>query len=340
MKRVKRSAAPLAVLAVGALLATGCGGTSTSSSAGSSSPGTTAASSSNSGKKFAIGLVPFALADPGSNQILKGLEAVAKANGWSYSVIDAQGTPDKAIAAIQNLVQKKVNVIVTTVFPANSLAAGGLAAKAAGIPIASVGSGTGDGVVANWDVGTQVGKDLGAKVVADTKGIGNLLVLGYSPGLPCRQREAGLDAAIKGTPFKTTRDEVPIPGQVEASAQFTQAWLAAHPQSAGPATIWGCLDDFSAGALSAIKQAGRTGLKVYSINGAPQALEAVRAGTLTATDWVNWYGLGEQIGKAVPTIIKNGVSGAPFEGGAPSVLVDSSNVEAFLKQYPQALTWK
>jgi len=60
-------------------------------------------------------------------------------------VIDAQGAPDKAIAAIQNLVQKKVNVIVTTVFPANSLAAGGLAAKAAGIPIASVGSGTGDG---------------------------------------------------------------------------------------------------------------------------------------------------------------------------------------------------
>ena len=342
MQRVKRSAMPLVVLALGAVLATGCG-SSTSSSAGSSSSGTAAASSSGSsgsGKKFAIGLVPFALADPGSNQILKGLEAVAKANGWSYSVIDAQGAPGKAIAAIQNLVQKKVNVIVTTVFPANSLAAGGLAAKAAGIPIASVGSGTGDGVTANWDVGTQVGKALGAKVVADTKGIGNLLVLGYSPGLPCRQREAGLDAAIKGTQFKTTRDEVPIPGQVEASAKFTQAWLAAHPQSATPATIWGCLDDFSAGALSALKQANRTGVKVYSINGAPGALEAVRAGTLTATDWVNWYGLGQQIGKAVPTVIKNGVNGEPFEGGAPSVLVDKSNVEAFLKQYPQALTWK
>jgi ribose transport system substrate-binding protein len=339
MQRVKRSAMPLVVLALGAVLATGCGSTA-STSAGSSSSGTAAAGSSTSGKKFAIGLVPFALADPGSNQILKGLEAVAKTNGWSYSVIDAQGAPDKAIAAIQNLVQKKVNVIVTTVFPANSLAAGGLAAKAAGIPIASVGSGTGDGVEANWDVGTQVGKDLGVKVVADTKGIGNLLVLGYSPGLPCRQREAGLDAAIKGTQFKTTRDEVPIPGQVDASAKFTEAWLAAHPESAGPATIWGCLDDFSAGALSAIKQAGRAGVKVYSINGAPAALEAVRAGTLTATDWVNWYGLGEQIGKAVPTVIKNGVNGAPFEGGAPSVLVDSSNVAAFLKQYPQALTWK
>ena len=65
----------------------------------------------------------------------------------------------------------------------------------------------------------------------------------------------GLDAAIKGTQFKTTRDEVPIPGQVDASAKFTEAWLAAHPESAGPATIWGCLDDFTAGALSAIKQA-------------------------------------------------------------------------------------
>jgi ribose transport system substrate-binding protein len=333
MQCVRRWAAPLVVLATGAMLAAGCG-------SGSSSSGTGSSNSSSSGKKYTIGLVPFALADPGSNQILKGVENVAKSNGWSTSVIDAQGTPDKAIAAIQNLVQKKVDLIITTVFPANSIAAGALAAKAAGIPIASVGGGTGDGVQANWDVGTQMGKELGAKLVADTGGTGNLLVLGYKPGLPCRQREAGLTSAIHGKQFKASRDEVPIPGQVEASTKFTQAWLTAHPQSSGPAAIWGCLDDFGQGALSAIKQAGRTGVKVYSINGSPQALNAVKTGTLTATDWVNWYGLGQQIGKAVASTVKNGVNGQPYEGGAPSVLVDKSNVDAFLEKYPQALTWK
>src|SRR6476619_4173911 len=54
MQRVKRSAMPLVVLALGAVLATGCG-SSTSSSAGSSSSGTAAASSSSSygsGKQF------------------------------------------------------------------------------------------------------------------------------------------------------------------------------------------------------------------------------------------------------------------------------------------------
>jgi ribose transport system substrate-binding protein len=340
----KRWVALFAAITAVALIVAGCGGngsdssSSSSSSAGSSS-GSSGSSSSSTGTELTIGLVPFSQADPGGNQIMKGVEAIAAEKGWSTSLIDAQGSPDQAIAAIQNLTQKGVDLIVTTVFPADAIAGGVLAAKAAGIPVVSVGGGLGNGIQANWNLGTKSGKELGAALVEGTEGKGNLLVLGYTPGLPCRQREAGLKEAIKGTELSESRSEVPIPGQVQASLEFTQAWLASHPESDGPAVIWGCLDEFALGAISALKQAGRTA-KVYSINGSPEALEAVRAGTLTATDWTNWYGVGEEIADSAETIVENGVEGESLEKNAQTILVEKSNLDAFLKQYPEAPNWK
>ena len=337
-----RMLVPLSIAA--ALVATGCGGSSGKASnasgavAGASS---SAATSGAAGKKYTIGLVPFSSADPTSNQAIVGVEDVAKKNGWDTSLIDAQGAPEKAISAINNLIQKKVDLIVTTVFPADSLAGGVLAAKAAGIPVASLGGGTGDGVEANWDVGTEQGKVIAEKLVKDTGGQGNLLVLGYKPGLPCREREDALDAAIKGTGLKETRQEIPIPGQVQGGTQATQAWLASHPAGGTKNIIWGCFDDPAIGAIAALKQANRTDVSVYGLNGTPQALQAIRAGDMTATVWINAYGAGTQMGNAVPEIIANGVSGAKkIEKSAPSVLVDKANLDQFLKQYPNAANAK
>jgi ribose transport system substrate-binding protein len=343
MRRARRMIIPLTVAAT---IFAGCGGSSktASSSTASTASNTTgtsgaapATSSSASGKKYTIGLVPFSSADPTSNQAMVAVEDVAKKNGWHFSLIDAQGAPDKAISAIQNLVQKKVDLIITTVFPADSLAGGVLAAKAAGIPVASLGGGTGNGVQSNWDVGLQQGKVIAAKMIADTGGQGDLLVLGYKPGLPCQEREAALDAAIKSTSLKVTRQEIPIPGQVQGGLQDTQAWLASHPAGSTKDTIWACFDDPAIGAISALQQAGRHDVAVYGINGTPQALQAIRSGAMVATVWINAFGAGTQMGDAIPQLVANGVSGTKtVERSAPSVLVDKTNLDQFLKQYPSA----
>jgi ABC-type sugar transport system substrate-binding protein len=331
MRTAIRRVVLCAVAGALAAVAAGCGSSSPTSSASASSTG-----ASSTGSKYKIGLVPFSGEEPTSMAAMAGIEAVAKQKGWSTTLIDPGGVTAQSVAAIQTLVEKHVNLIVSTVFPANSLAAGVLAAKAAGIPVIAVGGSTGPGVEANWDVGNADGKLEVNELAAVTHGQGNLLVFQYTPGVACDEREATLKQYLKTAHFSSvTYDEVPIPGQVQAGYKFGQAWLASH---SGAGAIWGCFDDPTVGALAAIKQAGRTNITTFGVDGSPAALDAVRAGTMTATIWINGYGLGEQMAADIPQLITRGVNASPLEEAAPAVLVDKSNIASFLKEYPTAMS--
>jgi ribose transport system substrate-binding protein len=304
--------------------------------AGCSSGAPSSPAASSTSKTYTIGLVPFSGEEPTSMAAMHGIEAVAKQRGWSTRFIDPDGVTAQSVAAIQTLVNEHVNLIVSTVFPASSLAAGVLAARAAGIPVIAAGGSTGPGVEANWDVGEEDGKLIVAELAAVTHGRGNLLVFQYTPGVACDEREATLKQYLKTAHFSSvTYDEVPIPGQVQAGTKFAQAWLASH---SGPGAIWGCFDDPTVGAIAAIKQAGRANITTFGVDGSPAALSAVRAGTMTATVWINGYGLGEEMAAVIPQLIRRGVSTSPLEEAAPAVLVDQSNIASFLKEYPSALS--
>jgi ribose transport system substrate-binding protein len=345
MRTAIRRVALGAVVGALATVAAGCSSSSPTSTASVSSTGQSASSASSAsgasgassaGTAYTIGLVPFSGEEPTSMAAMHGIEAVAKERGWSTTLIDPGGVTAQSVAAIQTLVEKHVNLIVSTVFPADSLAAGVLAAKAAGIPVIAVGGSTGPGVEANWDVGKADGQLLVKELAAVTHGQGNLLVFQYTPGVACDEREATLKQYLKTAHFSSvTYDEVPIPGQVQAGYKFAQAWLTAH---SGPGAIFGCFDDPTVGALAALKQAGRTDITTFGVDGSPAALDAVRAGTMTATIWINGYGLGEEMAAAIPQLVKSGVNAAPLELAAPAVLVDQSNIAAFLKQYPSAIS--
>lgn len=315
---MNRRVIAVAVAFVGCLIAAGC-------------------HSGGASKSYTVGIVGFAAADPTSQLAIKGYTDEAKIKGWKVSTVDPQGSPDKAVAAIQDFVLKKVDLIAVTVFPSSSLAAGLQQAKAAGIPVVSLSGGLADGVQVNWDTGYPQGKTLADNLVAETGGKGNLLVLGYKSGLPCVGREQALDDDIKKTQLAVTRDEVPIPGQVEAGTRFAHAWLANHPNNGAGMTIWGCFDDPSIGAITAIKQAGRSGIRVYGINGTPSALKAVQAGDMDATIFLDVYSGGKQVADATPGYIAAGVNAKPKNVPLPSVVVDKDNVARFLHDHPSAL---
>jgi ribose transport system substrate-binding protein len=320
----------------GVLAVTAAGCSSAPPAGGSSGSTTKGVSASSTGKAYKIGLVPFSGEEPTSMAAIHGIEAVAKQKGWSTRFIDPGGVQAQSVAAIQTLVDEHVNLIVSTVFPASGLAAGVLAAKDAGIPVIAAGGSTGPGVEANWDVGKEDGKLLVGELAAVTHGQGNLLVFQYTPGVACDEREATLKQYLKTAHFSSvTYDEVPIPGQVQAGTKFAEAWLASH---SGPGAIFGCFDDPTVGAIAAIRQAGRTNITTFGVDGSPAALSAVRARTMTATVWINGYGLGEEMAAAIPSLISRGVSASPLEYAAPAVLVTKSNITAFLKQYPSALS--
>jgi ribose transport system substrate-binding protein len=324
-----------AVLAAGCLLAAGCG--SDSNDAGDSATAAGNPGSANSGKKYDVGIVAFAAADQTSSQAIAGYKAEASRLGYKVTVVDPQGSVDKAVGAMQDLVQKRVDLMMVTVFPSTSLTAGLRAAKAAGIPVVSLSGGIADGVQVNYDSGVQAGKKLADQMVQETGGKGDLLALGYRSGLPCIGREKSLDAAIGSTSINKTRNEVPIPGQVEASTQFTQAFLAKHKSAGDGLAVWGCFDDPSLGAIAAIKQGDRKDVKVYGINGQPAALKAIQDKAMNATVWLDVTGAGTEIAKNTGKYVEAGVDAKPFDTPVPDELVTQENVDQFLADHPDAL---
>jgi ribose transport system substrate-binding protein len=298
-----------------------------------SSDGSTTASGD---QKYSIGIVKFASSDQTSEEAIAAFQTYAKSQGWETTVVDPQGAVDKAIGAMQDFVQKKVDLIVTAVFDSSTLTAGAQTAKAAGIPVVSISGGTADGITANLDAGVSNGEPVAKQLVEDMGGKGDLLVLGYKSGLPCIGREQALDDAVKGTDITITRNEVPIPGQVEASTQFTQAWLAKHSAGSGPLAVWGCFDDPALGAIAAIKSAGRDDVLVYGINGQPGAINAIKAGDMRATVYLLASEAGANFAKLVPEFVKNGVDAAPQEVPLTNVLVTDDTINDFLAKYPNA----
>ncbi len=331
---------------LGVLTAAACATAACSSSSGSKAAGTgnggasggQAATAASSTAHYKIGVVEFSSADPTSVGAVNGYKAEAQKLGYSVSVVDANGSADSAVAAMQDFVQQKVDMVITEVFPSSGLAAGAEAAKAAGIPVVSLAGGTADGIETNWDAGYAQGQAVAGHLVSDMGGKGALLELTYHSGLPCVDRQRALTDALKGTSIAVSADEVPIPGQVQGGTNFAQAWLAQHPGSGQALAVWGCFDDPAMGAIAAIEQAGRSGIKVYGINGTSTALKAVQDGQMTATVWLDVQAAGTDIADKTAQYIHAGVDSAPSSVPIPFSLVDKSNVASFLASHPGALS--
>jgi ribose transport system substrate-binding protein len=284
-----------------------------------------------------IGVVRFASSDPASESILNAYVDYAEDQGWSVSSVDSQGAPDKAISGISNYVQKDVDLILIGVFPSNTLAAGVRQAEAAGIPVVSVGGGTAEGVQASLDFGRSNAEGTSNLLIDDLGGEGEVLLLGYKSGLPCVGREEEFVDQIESTSIEVTRQEVPIPGQVEASTEFTRAWLATHPTGTGKLAIWGCFGDPALGAIAALREAGRTDVLVYGHDGTPAAIEAVRSGDLRATSFFDPAAEGGTLGELTPQLIEAGVEADPRDLAPTMHLVTPDNVAEFLEEFPDAL---
>ncbi len=330
-----------AVVAFLAAIVAGCGGSGSSSttSTSSNSGGSSSSASSSSGEqKYSIGIVDFAVSEPTSQAVLDSYESEAKKKGWEITRINPEASADKAVAGIQTLVQKNVDMIITAVFPSEELEGGVQAALAAGIPMVSVGGGTSEGVQTNWNAGAPAGgKPLAELMVKESGGEGNLLVLGYKSGLPCVEREEALDEVTKSASYNVTRNEVPIPGQVPASTNFTQAWLTQHPENGEEMSVWGCFDEPSFGAIAAIKQAKRKNVRVYGFDGLPAGIKAIEEGDMNGEVWFNTKLGGIEMLEATPQYIEEGTEKKPTDPPIPYEIVTQKNVKEFVKKFPEAI---
>ena len=284
-------------------------------------------------KKLSLGIVTFSTNDINTNDMVASMTKDAEGKGWTVTNLDGRGDPLQANTAIKQLVTRKADAIIVTVFDSTSLASGLAAAKDAGIPILSAGGGLAPGIAYAASTGAAppvidlMLKDLGNK--------GTALDLSYHAGIPCRERADAFDAAVKANPgLKSTTHEIEIQSAAASSQAATSAWLAANANAAGPFAIMNCFDDNAMGAIAALRQNGRTDVKVYSFNATPPALQAVKDGTMRATLWIDLRSAGTILVDAVPEILKAGSSWQPRSVVPEHVVVTKENLDEFTKQHP------
>jgi ribose transport system substrate-binding protein len=321
MKRILIAGAVVLALALSA-----CSGPAPSSTSGAS------------GKKT-LGIVALVATDALNAAVINGATDAATKAGWDVKVIDTQGSVDKANAAMTTFsTTQKVDGIAVMAFLSTSLGSGLASAKAANIPVVSWGGTIVPGIVATTSA-LKVGEDSVDSLLSDFGTTGNVLALTYHTGVLCLYRGVAFDDAMKkNSGITVTSNEVAIPGQVNDGTKFTAAGLASHPAGSGPLAVWGSWDEPAMGAIAALKQAGRTDVKVYAINGGPQALQAVKDGTLEQVVWQDGFTEGQDLLTAVVDSIKAGSSWKPKTFNVPGVVVDKDTIDKFLTDHPDALT--
>jgi len=310
------------VLAAAALLTTSaCSGGGSSSDDGGD-------------EKFSVGIVRFAPSEVTTEGAIKEYVELAEDAGWEVTTANPDAAVDRAIAAMQDFVQKKVDLIVVGSFDSTTLTSGLRSATEAGIPVASIAGGIAEGVT--YNLGVANGIEIPTQMIDDMGGKGRTLVLSYTPGPPCQIREKALEEALENTDITADRQEVTIPGQLESSQKLTTAWLAKNSASDEPLSVWACWDDPALGAYVAIEQAKRTAVKIYGYNGTPAGLRALKEGKMRATSAPDLAAAAKLLFEATPSIVDGGVDADPQDVETPYDLVTSDTISDYLADHPGA----
>lgn len=332
LRRTTLSAVALVAVAGLALSACSSGGAGAAATDGTSTGGAPGAGT-------LLGIVSLTATDAKNAQVIKGATDAAEAAGWKVEVVDAQGSADQANAAIRNFVSKGAGAIFDLVVPTTSLGAGLDAAKQANIPVATWAGGLGTAVVMTTGDGGPFAEPVTNAMLDAMGDSGDVLALTYHTGQACRDREGIFDSLLADhTGIKVTKNEVNIPGFLQDGAKYATAWLAAHPAGSGNLAVWGCWEDPTLGAISAIQQQGRTDIKTYGINGSSTAIKAVQDGTLTATVYEDGIAEGAKMFEVTQQAIAAGSSWEPKAVDVPGILVTKDTVTDFIAQHPEAMS--
>lgn len=328
-----------AVTAIGgalllALSACSSGSSSTESSAAASEA---APASSAAAEKGTVGVVEFDTTAAIDNLFVQGTKKELEAKGYTTISQDPKGDPGQANGICAQFVTQQVQAIVVTTFALDQMAQCMSQAKDANIPVFYIGSPLLDGMAGSVDVTSPKPiNDLFVPFVKD-KAVTDILTLDYTPGTPCRLRKEYRDEqlAAQAPDVKVTNHEFPIPGQVVDAQNATAAWLAAHPEGSGTFAIWACFTDPTAGAVAAIKQAGRTDeIPIYTWDFNKTILDPLKSGQVAATLSLDGNAVGGQVAGIVDEFL---ATGTPQGVPAANTILTKDTIDAYLAENPNAL---
>jgi len=284
-----------------------------------------------------IGYSVYDMANPYFQNYAKGVQAEAAASNATVVIADQKSSQQAQVSGSSDLINQGISALIVSPVEPNALPATVTAAHAAKIPviIGDVGAkGAYDlFILSNNLKGGALAADLMAKKLKAKGGTQEIGIITLHPG-----SNVGVDR-VKG--FK---DEIAKSANIKVVAELngndaikeandaTANMLAAHPNIAG---IYAANDNEAQGAIAAIQGAGKkpSDFVIIGFDGSPGAIEAIAAGTQTATVAQDPYAQGRLAVKSALALL-NGQA-LQFDDPAtktitvPVELVDASNLKKF-----------
>lgn len=257
------------------------------------------------------------------------LISYGKEKGVKVIVLDSQNDSAKELSNVEDLISKNVNALLINCIESKSCSSAVREADMQHIPVVTIDRTAesdkvksfvaADNVKGAMEVGQYLAKALHNK--------GNIAQIEGTPGsTPAIERGEGFAKGIEGTDIHIVTS---INGDFMRSKAMTvmEDILQSHPDIVA---VFTQNDEMGAGAIQAIKAAGKTGkILVVSFDGQPIMIDAISHDEAIATTLQDPNIIADY---SIDTAIKviNGES-VPIKTSVPTVLINKENVEKFKK---------
>jgi len=228
-----------------------------------------------------IGVSISTLNNPFFVELRDGIKEEAEEYGYDVTVLDAQDDTAAQLDHIDDLIAKKVDIIIINPVDSDAIATAVEAANDAGIPVITV-----DRSANGGEVVTHIASDN----VAGGKMAGEYLLelVGKDAKVVELQGVPGASATIdRGKGFHSAVDgKLSVVSSVTANFNRSEGLsvmedlLEAHPSITG---VFAHNDEMALGAIQALKAANRTDVIVVGFDATDDAKTAVTDGTMAAT---------------------------------------------------------
>ncbi|UUZ83569.1 ribose ABC transporter substrate-binding protein RbsB [Paenibacillus sp. P26] len=250
-----------------------------------------------------IGLSLSTLNNPFFVTLRDGAMKAAKESGDDLVVVDAQNDTSKQISGIEDLIQKKVNVILINPTDSDAIVTAVQATNKANIPVITIDRAANGGQVVSHIASDNVkgGQMAGDYILKAIGGKGNIVELqGIAGTSAARDRGKGFHNAVDG------KDGVKVIASQPADFDRAKGLSVMENILQGNKDIQAVFahnDEMALGALQAIQASGKN-IAVVGFDATDDAVKAVNEGKMAATVAQKPAAIGEMAVKTADKVSK------------------------------------
>ncbi|GGB93712.1 rhizopine-binding protein [Dyadobacter sediminis] len=285
----------------------------------------------NAGKKLVIGATMLSMQNEFIVNVSDEMESRAKALDVELITVDAERSALKQVEQVESFIAQGVDAIIMNPCEVEASSPAVKLAMNAKIPIINVNSETSAKPTAFVGSDDTESARIAMKYIAEKLGgKGNVLIMhGFMGQAAQLKRDAGAKEVLKANPGLKLLAEQSGEWDRAKAMSLTENWIQSYGNQIN--AIFAHNDEMGMGAVKALEAAGlKNKVIVISVDAIPDALQAVKKGTLDATIYQN---AAQQGGTAIETAIKAAKKEAfKKEVLIPFQLVTKENVGEFLKQ--------